>query len=373
VSKEYVKVPFLDLKSAYVELQNELNEAVLRSMNSGWYIGGNAIDDFEGAFATYVGSKHCIAVGNGLDALHLSLRALDISSGDEVIVPSHTFIATWLAVSHTGASPVAVDIEESTYNIDPEKITAAITSRTKAIIPVHLYGQPCNLQVIRQIADSHGLQILEDAAQAHGAAIQGKRIGSHGNTVAWSFYPGKNLGALGDGGAITTDNDELASRLRMLRNYGSKEKYKHNLIGFNSRLDPIQAAILLVKLKYLDSWNRRRRLIADRYSNEINKNFFRLPYSPDDYDCSWHLYVIRSQNRDKLQEFLLNHDIQTLIHYPQLPENQCGYKEQYKYDSPIGNKIVSEILSLPISPHHSESQINHVIDTLNKYSYLSTN
>ena len=255
-------IPFLDLKAPYLELKQELDEAIARVISSGWFIGGADVDKFEAEYATYCGTAQCVGVANGLDALHIALRAMDVGPGDEVIVPSNTYIATWLAVSQCGAIPIPVEPLESTYNIDPSRIEAAITPRSKAIIPVHLYGQPADLDPILEIARKHGLKILEDAAQAHGARYKGKRIGGHGDAVAWSFYPGKNLGALGDGGAVTTNNSEIADRIRVLRNYGSRVKYVNEVRGYNSRLDPIQAAVLRVKLKYLDVWNARRSALS---------------------------------------------------------------------------------------------------------------
>jgi dTDP-4-amino-4,6-dideoxygalactose transaminase len=360
-----MNVPFLDLRLAYKELESEINEVVLRSMDSGWYIGGDSVETFERHFASYVGSKYCVSVGNGLDAIHLSLQALGIGPRDEVLVPSHTFIATWLAVAHAGATPIPVDIDDSTYNIDPNKIANAITSRTRAIIPVHLYGQPSDLNSIHQIAKEHNLRIVEDAAQAHGATFYGKQIGGHGNTVAWSFYPGKNLGALGDGGAITTDDYELCIKLKMLRNYGARQKYKHEILGFNSRLDPLQAEILSTKLLRLNEWNERRRVIAKTYLDELNHESFGLPFVNNNCTSSWHLFVIRLQKRDLVQQLLSEKGIHTLIHYPLLPQNQCNFEAKGHLPSKVAEKVVQEILSLPISPHHSESQIEYVIKTLN--------
>jgi dTDP-4-amino-4,6-dideoxygalactose transaminase len=360
------QVPFLNLRLAYKELEEVINYAVLNSMDSGTYIGGSAVEIFECNFASYVGSKYCVGVGNGLDAIHLALRALGLGTGDEILVPAHTFIATWLAVIHAGATPVPVDIDERYYTIDINSIEKAITSRTKAIIPVHLYGQPCNLTKIKEIADAHHLHIIEDAAQAHGAIFQGRKIGAHGNIVAWSFYPGKNLGALGDAGAVTTDNYELATKLRMLRNYGSREKYKHELPGFNSRLDPIQATILAAKLPFLDEWNLRRQRIAETYTINLNRHSFGVPILMEGCTSSWHLFVIRTKERDLLKRCLSDRGIDTLIHYPELPQHQCGFLAEKYTTQKIAKKIVGEILSLPISPHHTDAQINHVITSLNE-------
>src|ERR1035441_7113136 len=249
-------VPFLDLGASYREIQAELESAILASVRSGWYIGGQDVEAFEQEFAAFTETRYCVGVANGLDALRLSLLAMGIGAGDEVIVPSNTYIATWLAVSQSGATPVPVEPVESTYNLDPERIEAAITPRTRAILPVHLYGQPADIDPIVSIAEKHGLRVLEDAAQAHGARYKGRRVGGHGDVVAWSFYPGKNLGALGDAGAVTTNDSELADRIRVLRNYGSRVKYVNEVQGCNSRLDPVQAAALRVKLRHLDEWNR---------------------------------------------------------------------------------------------------------------------
>ena len=264
-----MKVPFLDLRAAYLELKPEIDAAIARVLDSGWYILGPEVEAFEAEWAEYCGASHAVGVGNGMDALTLALRALQIGPGDEVIVPSNTYIATWLAVSAVGATPVPVEPDLATYNIDPALIPAAITPRTKALLPVHLYGQPADLDPILAIARQHNLAVVEDAAQAHGARYKGCRIGAHGDVVCWSFYPGKNLGALGDAGAVTTNRADLADRIRVLRNYGSREKYVNELQGVNSRIDPIQAAVLRVKLKVLDEWNARRCRIAALYSQEL--------------------------------------------------------------------------------------------------------
>ena len=263
-------IPFLDLRASYLELKTALDSAFQRVMASGWYILGEELKAFEAEFAEYCNVKYCVGVGNGLDALHLILRAMDIGQGDEVIVPSNTFIATWLAVSYAGATPVPVEPDEATYNIDPSKIEAAITEKTKAIMPVHLYGQPADMDPILKIAARHHLKVIEDAAQAHGARYKGKRTGSLGDAAGFSFYPGKNLGAFGDGGAVTTNDSTLAERVRRLSNYGSQVKYAHDVKGFNSRLDELQAALLRVKLRHLDAWNGRRRQIAAQYLRKLN-------------------------------------------------------------------------------------------------------
>ena len=293
-----MNVPFLDLGAAYREIQAELESAILASLRSGWYIGGQDVEAFEQEFAAFIETRHCVGVANGLDALHLALVAMEIGAGDEVIVPSNTYIATWLAVSQSGATPIPVEPVESTYNLDPGKMEAAITPRTKAILPVHLYGQPADLDPILAVARKHGLRVLEDAAQAHGARYKGKRIGGHGDVVAWSFYPSKNLGALGDAGAVTTNDPELADRVRVLRNYGSRVKYVNEVKGCNSRLDPVQAAVLRVKLRHLDEWNARRTTIAARYTAELAGTGLVLPEVPEWAEPVWHLYVVQHAKRN---------------------------------------------------------------------------
>ncbi|MDD3575816.1 DegT/DnrJ/EryC1/StrS aminotransferase family protein [Halothiobacillus sp.] len=352
-------VPFLNLRVPYLELKNEIDAAVARVLDSGWYILGSEVEAFEAEYAAYCETDHAIGVANGLDALHLALLAMDVGAGDEVIVPSNTYIATWLAVSHCGATPVPVEPDETTYNIDPARIEAAITDRTKVILPVHLYGQPADLTPILEIARRHGLKVLEDAAQAHGARYKGKRIGGHGDAVAWSFYPGKNLGAMGDGGAVTTNDPEIADRIRVLRNYGSRVKYVNEVIGYNSRLDPIQAAVLRIKLKYLDSWNLRRKTIADHYLEELGKLRCTLPSAPNRIKPVWHLFVIRHANRDKLQKKLTELGINTLIHYPIPPHKQAAYSAMKfrQTDFPVASRLANELLSLPIGPHLSLSEL----------------
>ena len=361
-------IPFLDLKAAYDELSAELDEAVLRASRSGWYIGGPEVEAFESAYADYTESKYCVGVGNGLDALTLALRALDVGAGDEVIVPSHTFIATWLAVSAVGATPVPVEPPLGSYNIEVEGIRKAITPKTKAIMPVHLYGIPADMDAICALAKTHGLNVVEDAAQAHGAKVRGKRVGSHGDVVAWSFYPGKNLGALGDGGAITTNNDEIAKRVRMLGNYGSEVKY-HNLEqGVNSRLDPLQAAVLAVKLKHLDAWNERRRLIANTYNHHLKTSSLSLPQVPKWAEPVWHLYVVQATQRESLQNALTTAGIGHLIHYPVPPHLQKAYQKLgLKQGSlPIAEQYANHVLSLPMGPQLDANLLNTVVETLNQ-------
>lgn len=358
-----MNIPFLDLHAAYLELKNPIDEAISRVLDSGWYILGKEVDAFELEWAAYCEAREAVGVANGLDALHLALRALGIGAGDEVIVPSNTYIASWLAVSQCGAVPVPVEPDHQTYNLDPVKIEAAITSRTKAIMPVHLYGQPADLDSILVIARKHGLRLVEDAAQAHGARYKGRRIGAHGDVVAWSFYPGKNLGAFGDGGAITTNDLEIADRIRVLRNYGSRVKYVNEVQGYNSRLDPLHAAALRVKLKYLDNWNKRRADIAAAYREGLADSGLTLPHVPEWADPSWHLFVVCHQEREALQASLLNAGIGTLIHYPIPPHLQEAY-EGDKYirgHHPIAERIASQCLSLPIGPHLRASDAATVV------------
>ena len=356
-------IPFLDLKAPYLELKQELDEAIARVVSSGWFIGGSEVDQFEADYAHYCGATHAVGVANGLDALHLALRAMDVGPGDEVIVPSNTYIATWLAVSQCGATPVPVEPDARTYNIDPALIEAAITPRTKVILPVHLYGQPADMDPILAIARKHGLKVLEDGAQAHGARYKGKRLGAHGDAVAWSFYPGKNLGAMGDGGAVTTNDPQIADRMQVLRNYGSRVKYVNEIQGYNSRLDPLQAAILRVKLAHLDEWNARRSKIAERYQQGLADCGMTLPFVPDWAEPAWHLYVVQHPQRDALQKSLAEAGIGTLIHYPIPPHLQGAYADLglCKGVFPIAERIHNEVLSLPISPSMTTEQANQVV------------
>ena len=368
--KRMDKIPFLDMKAPYLELQSELDAAYQRVMASGWYIQGEEVEAFEREFATFCGVKYCIGVGNGLDALHLILRAAGIGAGDEVIVPANTYIATWLAVSYAGAVPVPVEPVEGTYNLDPARIEAAITSRTKAILPVHLYGQPADMDAIQQVAAKHGLRVFDDAAQAHRALYRGRRTGGLCDATGWSFYPGKNLGAFGDAGAVTTNDDELAERLRSLRNYGSKVKYYNEIKGFNSRLDPIQAAFLRVKLKHLDEWNKRRRSIAKCYLDELRGlPGLTLPHVPEWADPCWHLFVLQHPQRDELQKYLAQEGIGTLIHYPVPPHLQPAYREMgfKKGTFPITEAIHRKVLSLPIGPHLATEELAIVIHAIRSY------
>jgi dTDP-4-amino-4,6-dideoxygalactose transaminase len=357
------QIPFLDLREAYLELKGDIDRAIARVVDGGWYILGPEVEAFEAEFAAYCEAKHAVGVANGLDALNLALRALGVGAGDEVIVPSNTFIATWLAVSQCGATPVPVEPDERTFNIDPALIEAAITPRTRAILPVHLYGQPADLDPIVVIARKHGIYVLEDAAQAHGARYKGKRLGAHGDAVAWSFYPGKNLGAMGDAGAVTTNDPQIADRIRVLRNYGSRVKYVNEVQGFNSRLDPLQAAILRVKLAHLDDWNARRAAIAGQYGQGLVGCGLALPEAPEWAAPVWHLYVIRSPRRDALQKALSVAGVGTLIHYPIPPHLQAAYRQSgwTKCAFPIAERIAEQCLSLPMGPHLTTEQAEVVI------------
>lgn len=359
-------VHFLDLKAATDELAEPLLTAAQRVMSSGWYIGGEELEAFEREWAAYCGAAHCVGVGNGLDALVLSLRALDIGPGDEVIVPSNTYIATWLAVSATGAKPVPVEPDPATHLIDLDQIEVAITPRTKALMPVHLYGQPVNMDALMELAKIQDLKVIEDAAQAHGAMWSNRRIGAHGDLVCWSFYPGKNLGALGDGGAVTTDDADLADRIRCLGNYGSAQKYIHDERGTNSRLDPLQAAFLRVKLAYLEVWTARRQARAAQYLEALADLPLTLPRVAAGASPVWHLFVIRSQDRAQLQKHLTKAGIGTMIHYPRAPHMQKAYSDfgLNPSDLPIARQLAEEVLSLPMSPHLSESDCARVISAV---------
>lgn len=348
-----MKVPFLDLKATYLELKEELDEAYHRVMESGWYVLGSEVEAFEAEFASYCGARHCIGVGNGLDALHLILRAMDIGPGDEVIVPANTYIATWLAVSYSGAKPVPVEPDEKTYNINPALIESVITEKTKAILPVHLYGQPADMDSVLEVARKYGLRVIEDAAQAHGAKYKRKRVGSLGDAAGFSFYPGKNLGAMGDGGAVTTKDDMLAEKVRILRNYGSKVKYQNEVKGYNTRLDELQASLLRVKLRKLDEWNARRQVVAEHYLCALESTSeFVLPVVPEWTDPAWHLFVVRHLKRSALQAWLKDCGIGTLIHYPIPPHASAAYAEEFAgVRLPLSEQLGRTVLSLPIGPH----------------------
>ena len=361
-----MKIPFLDLSAAYRELKTEINTAVSRVLESGWYILGPEVEAFESEWAAYCEAKYAVGLANGLDALTLALRALDIGPNDEVIVPSNTYIATWLAVTGVGATPVPVEPDVATHNIDPARIEAAITSRTRALLPVHLYGQSADMDPILNIASRHGLRVIEDAAQAHGARYKGQRIGAHGDIVCWSFYPGKNLGALGDAGAITTNDTALAERVALLRNYGSRQKYVNEEAGVNSRLDPIQAAVLRVKLGVLDEWTERRRAVASSYTKGLAQSDVILPHVPDWAEPAWHLYVVRTSDREALQDRMTEAGIGTLIHYPIPPHMQKAYTDMEIMPEalPMARDLASEVLSLPMGPQLSLDQVQNIVNAL---------
>lgn len=346
-------ISFLALGPTYLELKAEIDSAVARVLDSGWYILGPEVEAFEAEWAAFCGASYSVGLANGLDALTLALKALDIGPGDEVIVPSNTYIATWLAVSAVGAKIVPVEPDPATHNIDPARIAVAITPATKVILPVHLYGQPADLDPILTLARAHKIFVVEDAAQAHGATYRGRRIGGHGDLVCWSFYPGKNLGAFGDAGAITTNRADLAERLLALRNYGSRKKYVNDEQGVNSRLDPIQAAVLRVKLGQLDAWTERRRTIAAIYAEGLKDSGLILPDVPDWANPAWHLYVVRCRDRDKLQSSLTEAGVGTLIHYPIPPHMQSAYAglELSREALPLAWQLANEVLSLPMGPH----------------------
>ncbi len=364
------KVLFLDLKSPYQELQTELDAAYRRVMESGWYILGEEVDSFEKDFSAFCQTKHCMGVANGLDALHLILRAYGIGEGDEVIVPSNTYIATWLAVSYVGARPIPIEPDPATFNIDSARIESAITPRTRAILVVHLYGQTVDMDAVLAIARRHNLKVIEDSAQAHGAAYKQKQAGALGDAAGWSFYPGKNLGAFGDAGAVTTNDDELAERIRALRNYGSKVKYFNEVKGYNSRLDPLQAAFLRVKLKHLNGWNSRRKEIALQYLSSLSDlPELTLPHVPEWADPAWHVFVIRHAQRDALQKYLGENGIGTLIHYPIPPHLSEAYQDAGygRGDFPLAENIAQTVLSIPIGPHLASHQTAQVISAIRAF------
>lgn len=368
-------IQFLDLKSINNQYKEELVEACSRVIHSGWYVTGNELEKFEREYAKYCGTRFALGVANGLDALTLVLRAWKelgkLKEGDEVIVPSNTYIASILAITENRLKAVLVEPDINTYNIDPDKIEKAITPKTRAILPVHLYGQLAPMPEIIEVAKKHSLLVLEDSAQAHGASFNGKKAGNWGDASGFSFYPGKNLGALGDSGAVTTNDEELYNMIKALRNYGSHMKY-HNLVaGVNSRLDEIQAAILSVKLKHLDVENIARRKIADLYINEIKNPLIKLPLSDIDVNAYtrhvWHIFVVMVENRDKFQKYLLENNIQTLIHYPIPPHKQKAYKDWNSFSLPISEKIHSQVISLPMGPTLTVQEAKMVVDVCNSF------
>lgn len=362
-----IQVPFLDLGRLHAEIRQPLEAAFRRVLDSGWFILGPEVEAFENEFAQYCGVQHCVGVGNGLDALHLLLRAYGIGHGDEVLVPANTFIATWLAVSQCGATPVPVEPLAETHNINPDALAEAITARTRAIIPVHLYGQPADMDPINMLARRHNLLVIEDAAQAQGARYKGNRTGGLAHAAATSFYPGKNLGALGDGGAILTNDSSIAGKVRLLRNYGSHSKYEHGEIGQNTRLDELQAAFLRVKLGLLDNWNARRKDIAAQYFSKLSDKDLRLPLEPAWADSVWHLYVVRSKARDALRTHLQEHGISTGIHYPTPPHKQACYPAFAQQKLPLTEQLAREVLSLPISPFLNDEKVALVVEAANSF------
>lgn len=363
-------IPFLDLKLTNSRFKNEFQDKLEKIIASGWYILGPELNSFEAEFANYCSTKFCIGVGNGLDAITLSLLALNIKPGDQVIVPSNTYIATWLAITSVGATPIPVEPLLNTYNINPDLIERALTKKTKAIIPVHLYGQAAEMQRIMYIAEKHSLFVIEDNAQAQGGKFCGKTTGSWGHINATSFYPGKNLGALGDGGAITTDNELLAEKIKTIRNYGSKIKYYNDIIGVNSRLDEIQASWLRVKLIHLEADNQKRKIIAEHYNNRLQAtDNLILPFVSNDCSHVFHLYVIRTNKRDELQKYLKSKQIETIIHYPVPPHLQKAYSylKFKKGNFPIAEEIASTCLSLPIYPGLSPNKIDYICESINSF------
>lgn len=365
-----MNVPFLDLRSQYSHLQADLDKAYHRVMESGWFIMGVEKLAFEREFADYCGVRHCVGVGNGLDALHLVLKGYGIGVGDEVIVPANTFIATWLAVSYSGAKPVPVEPDAKNYNLDPECLESAVTNKTKAVIPVHLYGQPAEMDQIHSIAKKYDIKVIEDAAQAHGARYKERKAGQLGHAACFSFYPGKNLGAFGDAGAVVTDDDALAEKIRLLGNYGSAEKYYHEVKGYNSRLDEIQAAFLRVKIGRLEMWNKQRRQIASFYIERLaDLGELSLPHVPAWVSPSWHIFSVHCKERDRLKEFLGKKGIETLKHYPQPPHLATAYKE-LGYSAGafrITEALASSQLSLPIGPYMGLDQADYVVKSIYEF------
>jgi len=361
-----MSVPFQDFRAPYEEIREELDAAYRRFMESAWYVLGKEVVAFEGEYAAYCQAEYCVGVGNGLEALHLALLALDVGPGDQVIVPSNTYIATWLAVTHSGATPVPVEPNPATFNIDPERIEEAITPRTKVILAVNLYGQPCDYDLILAIARKHGLKVAIDNAQAQGARYKGRRVGGIADIECHSFYPSKNLGAYGEAGAVTTNDEQLADKVCLLRNYGSRVRYQNEVPGYNSRLDELQAAFLRVKLRHLDRWNARRSNLADQYLFQLStfNSQLSLPFVPEWSNPVWHLFVIRHPQRDALQIHLAEQGIQTIIHYPIPPHLSGAYSNvetgKSKVEMTIAEQLANEVLSLPIGPHMPPQGIEQV-------------
>jgi dTDP-4-amino-4,6-dideoxygalactose transaminase len=364
------RVPFLDVAAAYGELKADIDAAVHRVLDSGWFILGPELEAFEREFAAYVEAEHCVGMGNGLDALRLVMAALDIGPGAEVLVPAQTFIATWLAVMEVGAVPVAVDVDPRTHNLDPARCEAAITPRTRAMMPVHLFGLPADLAPLMEIAGRHGLEVIEDAAQAHGARYGGRKVGAIGRAGGFSFYPAKNLGAFGDAGAVTTNDAALAARLRRLRNYGSSLKYQHDEVGINSRLDEIQAAVLRAKLGRVDEWNRRRREVARRYLEGLSGvAALQLPYEPPATESVWHVFAVLAPDRDGLHHHLEAAGIGSMVHYPAPAHRHRAYDGQ-GWDigpMPAAERLAAEELSLPMGPHLGPEDQDRVIAEIRRF------
>ncbi len=365
-----MKVPFLELKPGYDELRADCDAAYHRVMDSGWYIFGKELEAFESEYATSIGARHCIGVANGLEALQLALAAAGIGPGDEVIVPAHTYIASWLGVSQVGATPVPCEPDPATWALDLEYLNSLITSKTRAILPVHLYGQMGDMDALRTVVDGRPILIVEDAAQSHGASARGRQSGAAGDIAGVSFYPSKNLGAFGDAGAVTTSDDALAAKVRTLRNYGSKERYHHEVKGINSRLGELQAAFLRAKLPHLAQWNARRSHLAELYLNGLRGvGDLVFPVVPNWSKPVWHLFVVRTGTRDALRDHLSKNDIATQIHYPIPPHLSGAYRDGgWKAgDFPLTEALAREILSLPLGPHHTEAQVQHVIAAIRNF------
>lgn len=364
-----MNILFADVKPMHEEIKTEMLTAFKKVYDTGWFINGKEVEQFESEFAKYCGANNAVGCANGFDALYLILRAYNIGKDDEVIIPSHTFIATALAVTYTGAKPIFVECDLETYNINPGLIESKINSKTKAIIAVHLYGQTADMNPILKIAKKHNLKVIEDAAQSHGATYYEKKAGNLGDAAGFSFYPGKNLGALGDGGVVVTNDSTISEKIRALSNYGSKEKYNHIYKGVNSRLDEMQAAFLRIKLTKLDHWNNRRKEIARNYLQGINNSKIIKPITRDFANHVWHLFVVRTKNRNMFQQYLLDKDIHTTIHYPIAIHNQQAYSDlNYKdSDFPIAKKIADEVISLPLYYGITNKEIEYTIDVINKY------
>ncbi len=360
-------IKFLDLEKVNNRFRDEIDSRISRILDKGWYLQGEENETFSDNFAKYCGTKYCIGVANGLDALNLIIKSFDFGLGDEIIVPANTYIATILAISQNGCTPVLVEPDINTYNINPDLIEEKITDKTKAIIIVHLYGQVVQMEKIWDLAKKYNLKVIEDSAQAHGAFYKSKRVGNLSDASAFSFYPGKNLGCMGDGGCVTTNNEELAAKIKAIANYGSDRKYHHIYKGINSRLDEIQAAVLDVKLKYLDKDNEKRREVSKYYRDNIQNPKIILPKVYNENSHVWHIFAVRTQERDKFQKYLQDNDIQTIIHYPTPPHKQGAYKEWNNLSFPISEEIHKTIISLPISPVMTIEEIKKVVEVINEY------